>query len=591
MSPGVLSRRRGRVRSGGAIWWDAVTSGRFFTGWSALVAVPLGVLVLAPYVSATTPGQVLAAQSAAFIVVAVLMVALLPAARLERRLASPTARGIVVLGFLIAASVARPFLNEALAVGVFGLSRDVAWFERIVTNIVAWVSVLSLVAITEQLYASSRTAMVRLLEALRTVSDEQRRAGRYERESRAFLTAEIATLREALSVLLLARLDFDRVRMFSDAVRSVSHRALARAGLALGDVAPDRESHPPVPAQRGFLARLRPPAVGLIGTIFALGSAPYAVRTGGPLLLLVIVSGLFVLCLIADRLVRRLGRRCRPRARGQVLLAVWTLTGVVVSAAGVAILDLPGLVPLTPAGALPGVAVIAALCADAVHRGRVEARRLGRALREVVRSAAERTSATRRSLEHASDILHGRVQGTCVVLAARVDDDIATRDEIVAFERSVDGAFADALAVAPPSDGEPAGLEATMAIWQPVMSVSSRVDETAAAAMSDPLVSVRVVAVVAEGLVNAVKHATERSARVEVSGSARAGELRVSVSSPGILRIDPSRGGLGVSGLGPSARVFQQGPEVVLEVSVPVGVGDLVCAGQAGGALHDSDSM
>ncbi|MEH3090299.1 MAG: hypothetical protein PGN24_12155 [Microbacterium arborescens] len=591
MSPGLLSRRRRRVRSGAAIWWDALSSGRFFTGWSALVAVPLGVVVLAPYVSANTPGEVLAAQTAALIVMAGLVAAILPAARGERCLSSPTARGVVVLLFLIAASAARPFLNEAVAVGVFGLAPDVAWFERIVTNIVAWVSVLSLVAVTEQLYASSRTAKMRLLEALRTVSDEQRRAGRYERESRAFLTTEIATLREALSALMLARLDFDRVRVFSDAVRSVSHRAFARAGLTLGDVAPDREDPPPVVARRGFLERLRPSAVGLVGTIFALGSAPYAVRTGGAPLLLVIVPGLFLLCLLADGLVRRLARRFPARARGQVLLGVWTLTGIVVSAAGVAILDLPGLVPLTPAIALPGIAVIAALSADAVHRGRVEARRLGRALRDVVRSAAERTTATRRSLEHASDILHGRVQGTCVVLAARVDDDLATLDDIEAFERAVDGAFSDALAVAPRSGGEPAGLDATMAIWQPVMSVSSRVDESAAAAMADPLVSVQVVAIVAEGLVNAVKHATERAARVEVSGSERPGALRVSVSSPGVLRIDPAHGGLGVSGLGPSARVFQHGPDVVLEVSVPVGAGDLVGAGQAGGALHESDSM
>lgn len=596
MTRGQTSRRLPRLRAGAAIWWDAVSGGRFFTWWSALAAIPVGVIVLAPYASAVTAADVIVAQVSALGVVLVLSAALVPVAWLERRLSSPLARGVLVLGSLVVAAAARPFLNEALVVDVFGLARDPAWPERVSTNIVAWISVLSLVAVTEQLYASSRRAMGRLIEALRTVSDEQRRAGRFERESRLFLAAEIGAIREALSALLLSRLDFDRVSVFSDRVRAASHRARARSDLSLADIAPDAAPSPPGVPARVFLARLRPSPVGLVGTIFALGSASFALRAGGPPLVLLVVAGMCSVGLLADRAIRRISRRQTPAGRGATVLMVWSSAGVLVAAVGASILGARGVVPLLPVVALPGIAVIAAVCADAVHRGRVEARRLGRALQVVVRTAADRSAATRLSLVHASEVLHGPVQGTCVVLAARVDDDLATAADIAAFEIAVGAALDDALDERAPDNA--AGLDETVAIWQPVMTVSSHVDADAQAAMSDPLVSLRVVAIVAEGLVNAVKHAARRSATIEVSGGALDGSLRVRVSSPGQLHVDPARAGLGVSALGPTARVFQHGHDVVLEASVPArpvpGAARAQAmdpAGQRAGVLHDSDSM
>jgi len=108
--------------------------------------------------------------------------------------------------------------------------------------------------------------------------------------------------------------------------------------------------------------------------------------------------------------------------------------------------------------------------------------------------------------------------------------------------------------------------------------------------MTDPLVSVQVVAVVAEGLVNAVKHAAERTAVIEVHGDDD-GALTVRVRSPGQLHIDPARSGLGIAALGPAARVFQRGDEVVLEASVRAPGAPDVGSGHAEGALQDSDSM
>ncbi|MGU3357894.1 hypothetical protein ACLBWJ_11625 [Microbacterium sp. M4A5_1d] len=572
MNRGRTSRHRARVRPGVAIWWDAVSSGRFFTPWSALVAVPVSAIVLAPYATVDTPLELLSAQFSGLLVAGILAVALLPVVLAERRIPSSTARGVLVLAALVAAAVARPFLNDALAVGAFGLGTDPAWSERIVTNVVAWVSVLSLVAVTEQLYVSSRTARTRLADALRTVTDEQRRAGRYERDTREFLTSEISALRTALAALVASPLDFERVRGFSDGVRSVSHRARDRAGLELADISPDDAGPSAIETARTVFERLRPPAPGLVGVIFAAGSAPFALRTEGPVFAAVLIVGVLALCLAVDRLTRGIACRSSALRRGRRLVGLWLGAGIVVAAAAAVLVGEPSFIPVIPAIALPGIAIVAALCAEAIHRGRVETRRLGRALQALVRSAADQTSSTRQNLAHASDVLHSRVQSTCVILAARVDDEIATPGDIRDFELAISAGLTDALGARRPGAARAADLAETVAIWRPVLTVSSAVDPAATVAMSDALVTTRVVAVVAEGLVNAVKHAAARSADIEVRGAADGASLSVRVRTPGRLRSDAGAAtGLGLAGLGPSARVFQNGRDVVLEASVPVG--------------------
>lgn len=549
-----------------------MSSGRFFTPWSALVAVPVSAIVLAPYATVDTPLELLSAQFSGLLVAGILAVALLPVVLAERRIPSSTARGVLVLAALVAAAVARPFLNDALAVGAFGLGTDPAWSERIVTNVVAWVSVLSLVAVTEQLYVSSRTARTRLADALRTVTDEQRRAGRYERDTREFLTSEISALRTALAALVASPLDFERVRGFSDGVRSVSHRARDRAGLELADISPDDAGPSAIETARTVFERLRPPAPGLVGVIFAAGSAPFALRTEGPVFAAVLIVGVLALCLAVDRLTRGIACRSSALRRGRRLVGLWLGAGIVVAAAAAVLVGEPSFIPVIPAIALPGIAIVAALCAEAIHRGRVETRRLGRALQALVRSAADQTSSTRQNLAHASDVLHSRVQSTCVILAARVDDEIATPGDIRDFELAISAGLTDALGTRRPGAARAADLAETVAIWRPVLTVSSAVDPAATVAMSDALVTTRVVAVVAEGLVNAVKHAAARSADIEVRGAADGASLSVRVRTPGRLRSDAGAAtGLGLAGLGPSARVFQNGRDVVLEASVPVG--------------------
>lgn len=583
MSRGRLRRLQVRLRHAGSTWWAAVSGGRFFSAWSAVVAVLVAVTVLAPFGAARTVPQVLAAQSAALAVIGVLIAAALPAVRAERRLTSPAARGTLVVSVLVAVSVVRPILND-IAVGAFGLEPASGRPERIVTNLIVWVALLSLVAVSEHRYASSRAATRRLAEALNALTGEQRRVVRFERENHDFLRREVAGVRAALASLLGAALDFDRVRVFSEEVRAASHRVQDRSRIDLADVPPeDAVAVTSDTTHRTVLERLRPPPMLFIGPLFLLGTLPFALRTGGLALMAAAVTAVLGVAWCADLATRRVGRRLGARTRGAIFVAVWAAAGIVLTAIAVIVVGEAGLVAYIPLVAMPGLAVAAAICTDAIHRSGVEARRLSRVLRDVALTTARRATRAREPLRRGADILHGRVQGGCVILAARLDEEIATDDDVAAFRGAVDRALDEVLGAAA-VDGEGAlDLAQTMAVWSRVLAVEAEVDEAATEALRDPAVSLRVAAIVAEGLVNAVKHATARVARIEVVAPS-CDRLIVRVITPGSLRSGfEMGGGRGIAGLGPSASLQERGDDVVLEAVVAtVGEPGSAASGAAG---------
>lgn len=547
-----------------------MSGGRFFSSWSAVVAVVVAITVLAPYSAARTLPQVLAAQFSALIVIVALIVALIPLVRAERRLTRRAGRGILVVSVLVTVSVVRPLLND-VAVGAFGLPPSSGLLDRIVTNLVAWVALLSLVAVSEQRYASSRQAARRLAEALQALTDEQRRIVRFERENEDLLRREVAGVRASLASLLASPLDFDRVRAFSEEVRGASHRLEDRSRTDLADIPLEPEpTAAGAQARRHVLERLRPPPMLFIGPLFLLGTVPFALRTGGLALLAATALAVLGVTACADLATRRLGRRRGARARGGIFVGVWAAAGVALTAIAVVVIGGAGLVALIPLVAAPGLAVASAICTDAIHCARVEERRLSRVLRDLALSTALRSARAREPLRRAVDLLHGRVQGTSVILAARVDEELATADDVAAFRRSVDHALDEVLGAAAVDGEGPLDLAQTIAVWGRVLDVEARVDEIAADALHEPLVSMRVAAVVAEGLVNAVKHATARTARIEVAAGTD-GRLLVHVVTRGRLRAAFERdGGRGIAGLGPSARIFERGDDVVLEARVEV---------------------
>ncbi len=581
MGTGVIARARARLRFAARIWWEALSSGRFFTAWSALATVLLVALVLPPYHDGDSIVGVLRAQAVSTVTGTGTAAVLVAGAVLERRLTGRGVRGAVVIVAVALFAAVRPFANDFLGAHWFDAASSGPQALRVVTNLVAWFAVLSLVAVATVRHAGSADIARRLSDALVTLTAAQERARRYERTSREMLVGGVEHLRRRLDELLAGALDFDRVREFSDDVRAISHAALDQSRRDLG-VATAETAETAVPGVQGrphgpLLARLRPPPILFVGSIFIVGSAPFTFVAGGWPLLALALLALPPLTLAADLASRRIHATRSARERGRVLVTAWVVAGAVITVLGVMLLPHFSVAALTPLLTLPGLALVCALAAHALHRAETQSRHLSRVLREIVAETATRIARTREPLRRSADLLHGRVQGRCVVLAATVDEDLAGPADIAAFRRDVTAALDEVAASLDPEAvaSIATDFEQMLVIWARVVEVRSQIDPAARPSLADPVVSRRVAAIVNEGFVNAVKHSPARVAVVSVDDVSSSGvaHLRVRVITPGSLAA-PSRrtGGLGVTGLGPSTRLYESGGNVVLE-SVVVAVG------------------
>lgn len=560
-----LLARAGRAAR---IWWDAVSSGRFFTGWTVLVALFVVLVVLPPFNDARDLGGFVLAQSVSLLSAALFFALMAPVAWAERRLRHRAARGVLVIASLVALSTARPLVNDLLAWQIAGLPVAGGWTARIATNAAVWFVLLSLVAVASVRYARSRESTRRLAAALRVLDEGRAQASRYRRESSLLRVALVADLRAGVDRLLAQHLDFDRVRAFSDEVRAASHALHDQAGLELRRVRPETGPSS-VPALRSTspFARLRPPAPLFVGVLFLVGSAPFFFVSGGVGLVLVGAAVVLPATFAADVVTRRIGRR-RPHAeRGVLLVAVWVGVGALLTAVGLVVLPDAGPVSYIPVAALPVLAVICAVCAHALHRSTTQSRRLGRVLRESAEGAASVARKTREPLTAAADLLHGRVQGRCVMLAAHVDEDEATDADIETFRVGVEAAFAEVLAV---DASEPAvahdDIDEIISMWRRVLDVSYELAPDAASPLANPPIARRVAAVIGEGLVNAVKHASGRTVTVAIDLDDAA--LRVRVTTVGELDAVAETSGRGVAALGDGVSLFEHDGRVVLEARI-----------------------
>jgi hypothetical protein len=131
---------------------------------------------------------------------------------------------------------------------------------------------------------------------------------------------------------------------------------------------------------------------------------------------------------------------------------------------------------------------------------------------------ADRVRRAQAPLLHAASTLHGRVQGRCVIFAARVDENPPTADDIAQFRVDTDRALDEVLVPVPTSEIETGALRRMLA-GEPIMVLETRIDDAAASAdgaEAAPIVS----EVVNEALVNAVKHSGARAARIDISTDA-----------------------------------------------------------------------
>ncbi|WP_159499751.1 hypothetical protein [Microbacterium sp. 18062] len=555
------------------VWWAAATSGRFFTWWSAGVSFVVSVTILGAYVRIDRVSEYFPAIGVSAISWVLLLIAMLPVAWGERRLRSATARGVLVVAALVAVSVVRPLLNDSIGQLLVPGITGGGWPQRIVTNLLVWTLLLSLVAIATVGYGSTQAVNVRLRAALISLAAAEHRAEAFDRDARVALQTAVDELRLRLRGLTSSPLGFDDVRIFSEAVRAASHDLDDVAHDRLGDVVADAPAvvASPEPAPRPFLTRLRPPPVLSVALMYILASLPYTLQAAPLPLVLVSTALALVLGSAADIVSRRVARR-RPAVRGAVLVIAWIVVGILFSIAAHLLLPSSGMIALIPLIAFPGAAVVTALSADAIRRSIVQARKLTRALADEAGALSTRTARTRELLRDAADQLHGHVQGRCVVFAAALDERDATAEEAREFGITIERAL-DTVLAPPPHVVEASNeLGDTLAVWAHVLEITSVIDPRTESALADDDVSRRVSDIASEGFLNAVKHSGARRAELLIGPGARAGRsvLRIEVVSPGVLASGLHTHGRGIANLGGDARVYQRGGDVVLDASVAV---------------------
>ncbi|MFS0868170.1 hypothetical protein AB3M83_12660 [Microbacterium sp. 179-B 1A2 NHS] len=589
---------RQRILLGARVWWDAVTGGAFFTRASALFALLLSMTILAPNQHFETGSGYVDVGVVGFVSGTLLVIALVPVAFAERAVQDRRSRAVMVLGAVLLASVARPYVNE----GLFVVLYDVApagdiWPDRALSNILIWMASLSIIAMTIRSAELTRGTRGRLTHAVATLEHGRRRLARFDQDNRAMLAELTADLRAQRDRMLTGTIDFAAVRDYSNTVRAASHRLEERAQLSLRLVEVAGEESAPVESPRpSALALLQPPPFLLVGVVFFVGALPYAYGVGGMPSALAAVAAGVPITVLADCVSRVFSEGLSERDRGIVIVATWLGAGILMTMLAHQLVDTSDPSRFVPLLSLPLVAIALAACADAINRAAVSARRLEAVLGMVARTVTRRTAQARRPLRHAAHVLHGRVQGRCVILAAHADEWEVTDAEIETFRRETDAAFDSVHEVTPEADAD--GREAVqsaheelselLATWSSVLDVTSTITDAAAEVLDDEEISRRVATVVNEGFVNAVKHSDAKSVwlSIDVVGAT----LAVRTWSIGELDHAPGAAVTSrrVTGLGDGARVFQRGEHVVLEVSLPVlpagapGEPDTDAAGAAG---------
>lgn len=514
----------------------AVGSGRFLTFWSIGVSLPLSLSVMAPVGDGIEPQAALPAMVVTWLCFGA---ALVGVATLERHGRSRPQRAAIVIAGIALCATLRPALQDGwLHLSALPTPSADQLPYRIATNIVVWAMVLSIIAVLE----SSLRSLRRTNALLRSVAQELARA---QHGAQAFATAARKLLDQARSALAAAILDLEPTsagvrRLGAEQVREWSHRLVALAeakgagtpGGTDGDPIDDGVPAPHNP-RRQLPFRLPPP--GIVALVYAACLLPYAARTQTSLDLLVGITALAVGGALADLLPRRRAIVRVPHGASSLFVMLSCVVGFTLAALAVA-QGVPPFVAAVSAIAYIGFALAAGSCAGVLHRLRCDQRRLSSAVAHAQRLARADTRPVREGLRAAAELLHADAQGACVMFALshpapgpeevrRLQDDLA----------AVVGRLPDAF-VGAHDPGAPASLTALFDTWAHVIDLVVDIDDDAREALHvSPWVSRDCYEVIAEGLLNSAKHASERRAEVSLRRvTTGAGpRLRVRVSSPG----------------------------------------------------------
>lgn len=557
-----------------AAYWSAASSGRFFTWWSAAASFAVASIILVPVQDgggAAAYGRSVVAAAIGWMILAVPVAGV---AMLERRLSGALARGVLITITLVAISVARTFVNSAVLSARFGDLSTGPIVTRVLTNLLAAFALFPVVAIITEGRRRTRAITERLAAALDRLDAATAVAADRAREATAFVTRIEHEVRAGRDATLAGTVDFDTVRAFSERVRSASHAleeqaasaerapALADAGAPAlaADTPPDAgASAVALPTVRRRALRLAPTPFLWAGILYAVLCVPFVVSLSGNILgATVATAAIIVIDLVANAVLRKVPERVLPAA----FFIVWLLAGA--GAAAIAHLLLPEHGPLmyVPAVALPAVAIVLALALDAHRSVSEEEERSTRELAEAAADFAVESARAPEQLRHAASMLHGRIQGRCVIFAALADEHPPTADDIARFRDETDTALDELL---PAHDTPPTGgFDRMLAGWRPLMDLDTRIADAAASAIAQAGDGSVLTEVVNEALVNAVKHSGARAARIEIT-MGDSGEMFVRVAAPGRL----PRAVMQTRSFTGRTLLFQDGDDVVLEAAVP----------------------
>ncbi len=546
-------------------WWSVLRGRRFLSRWSLWGTLPVAVTVMGAYFGSDggRPGALFVVSAASWVVaVAVLW----PLARWVARWAHPTGRAVAVAVVVTVLAGTRPLLLDALCGMVGAIAAPPEWLPfRVATNLVVWWAVLSVLALLAETVRERRIANRRLaVLAADFASIEHEGAERARAVQRLVEECRGELVSEA------AHLDPERgeaVARFSQRVREWSHRFAQQAEAARNRRA---DPHPADATPRGGGrlpgAMLRVPPVGAVSALWALLVLPYAVRQLPPATLAVSCLLLIGGGLAIDVAVRR--RRIRAVNRVAVLLALWSVAGVVLALLVLLGSGAPLRYAWVSALALPLVALVLCRCTGLVHGLGLDGRRLETMVRERQRSLAAANAEAHRVAEATSRRLHGAVQAACVRMLASVGGEPAEATLLELREALAPlGA-----AVVPAVHSGAAPLDAVLHDWARVVPLMHEISPEARELLeAAPGAAAGAAEVVTEGLVNAVKHAAAPQVRVSVTRVQTAAGVRldVEVVSAGVLPAGAAlRGDAPVALIG--AELGQRGGDVVLRASLAV---------------------
>lgn len=514
--------------------------GRFLTAWSLATTLPLSLTVMAPFGAGVDLRNALSAAFATWLCFAAGVTAV---AVVERRARLPRTRALTVIAGVLACAVLRPLVQDLWA-GASGLTIPPGGQLpfRIATNILVWAVVFSVVAVLEGSLRTLRNTNA----LLRSVASELAKARAH---AHAFGVLAQKTVAVAASELghAVRRLDATAAavrELGATGFRAWSHRLRAlSAENGTGDDAPLARTDPasgasaggePAPTRRRLPIRL--PEKGLVTVVYGAIVLPYALHSVDPLALLVGLVALVGGGAVIDGASRARALARRPRARPAAFLVLSAAMGLGLSALAIAS-GIPMAIAAVSAVVYLAFALASGLCAGALHAQRREQRRLSGAIAGAQRGARENTRPVREGLRRASELLHRDGQGECTVFALAYP--APTPDDIDRLQRTLGDTIAglpSAFASARGSEGGAEALTALTDTWRRVIALHVEIPDAAWVALSSaPWAARDAYDLVAEGLLNAVKHGAERRAEVAIAiiATGAGPRLRVRVRSFG----------------------------------------------------------